>query len=644
MRLPIANPERLAAETLTRVIAPPPPVDYLRWAVNNVVFSRRESDFPGPYNPTLFPYFSEALSALAPDDPCRIVTIMASAQVGKTVVGNIFLGGSMHMDPCDFLVVHPTEETAGRWSKTKLAPMLRGTTALAQLFPQKSRDTADSILFKERRDGLGAILISGANSPASLSGVTMRRQVQDDLAKWEMNVAGDPEAQADSRSRSAEFAKILKISTPLVMPGCRITKSFEAGSQEHPYVACPHCRHRQVLEWENMLAHLDPDHPEKACFYCVGCGVAIEEHHRPRLLASLEWRAHNPAAKRFHRSFWIWSAYSYLQSWERIAREWLRAKGDPAAEQTFLNDTCGKAYRAQGEAVSWEILRDRGANSDYARGEIPRGALVVCLGIDCQGDRVEWQVVAFGREHRRWVIDCGIVPGHISDVVCQERLDALLKQTWRNTAGRQIGLDMSAIDGNAYTEDVWEWARRHPASKLIMVRGVAPDSAPLLARVKRERNRTTGKLLKYSSRFYNFGTSVLKMALYRNTAKSDPLAPGYIGFPRGLEDEFYREFTAERREPFKRHGYTVYRWKKDDNVDNEALDTHLQAEAAAIKFGIRGLPDAIWDKLEAEREAPPEAPQGDIEDLLRVSSQPPAGKLQPVAGVSLADLARLATR
>jgi hypothetical protein len=54
---------------------------------------------------------------------------------------------------------------------------------------------------------MGALLISGANSEASTSMVSIEKQVQDDLAKWE----GD-EGQADSRSASREFAKILKTS------------------------------------------------------------------------------------------------------------------------------------------------------------------------------------------------------------------------------------------------------------------------------------------------------------------------------------------------------------------------------------------------------------------------------------------------
>lgn len=633
----IANAERIVAFAAAQALEPPAPVDYLRWAEDNIVFSRRESQFPGPYSRINFPYFDEILRALSPDDPCRTVTLKCSAQIGKTVMGNIFLGGSMDMDPCDFLFVHPTEENARRWSKLKLRPMLRGTASLDHLFPERSRDGADSVFMKEHRDGLGSILISGANSPASLSQVTMQRQVQDDLAKWEMNAAGDPELQADSRSGSVEFAKILKLGTPLVMPGCRITKSYDAGSQEQPFVPCPHCGHMQVLEWENMLAGLEPENPEGAHFTCIDCGAQIDEHHRPQMLAGLEWRALNAKAARFHRSFYIWGAYSPLKSWARIALEWLKARGDSAGEQVFLNDTAGKAYETRGEAPAWEKLRDRAAGAPYARGIIPTGGLVLALGIDCQADRVEWQLVAFGKEFRRWVVDYGIIPGHITDQICRDRLDALLSQTWQNQAGRRVGIDRAAIDGNAWTEDVFDWARRHPISRVIMVRGRGEDSAPRIARVKKERNDRTGLLLKYARRFFNFGASVLKMALYRDLAKEDPAIKGFVGFPRGLDDEYFRQLTAERRQPLKRHGFTVYRWVKDPAQANEALDTMLQAETAANNFGLRGLPDAIWLRLEQERETPAPPAQGDLEDLLGANAVRPEMLADPTIAPAAPD-------
>lgn len=611
-----ANAERLADEVLAEVWRPPPPVDYLAWAVENVKFSKQESRFHGDYNPTLFPYFSEILRALGPDDPCRQVTLSKSAQLGGTVLANIFTGGSIDMDPGYFMYVHPTEGNAQRWSKMKLAPMLKGTDALAKLFPMRSRDGLDSVLYKERVDGRGAILISGANSPASLSQVTIQRQVQDDLAKWEMNSAGNPETQADSRSRAHDFAKIFKISTPLVEPGCRITSNFEAGSQEHFYVPCPQCEHFQVLEWENMLQNLDEDRPEAAHFTCIECGFPIEEHHRGTFLPRGEWRAHNPKALRNHRSFHIWSAYSHLQSFELLAREWLSAKGDPASEQTFFNDSVGRPYKTLGEAPPWESLRDRGAQSFYRRGVIPTGGLALTLGIDCQADRVEWQLVAWGREARRWIVDAGVIPAHISDDECRAGLDRLVETSWPNVAGNRIVPDLAAIDGNAWTEDVWEWAKGWPSSRVIMVRGVGSETAPLIAKVTKERNRQ-GKLLKYSKRFYNFATSVLKMGLYRQILREDPMERGFVGLPTGLDDEFYKQLTAESRRAKKnKQGFTVYEWVKDATQANEMLDTHLQAEAAALKLGLRALPDAVWDRYEAERETPPAEQQLDLEDGL----------------------------
>jgi phage terminase large subunit GpA-like protein len=613
MSVMLANPERLAREVIGAALKPPPPIDYLAWAERNVVID--EGSFPGPYNRSLFCYFDEILRALSPDDPCRYVTLMGSAQIGKTTLANVFTLGSLTTGRGTFLYAHPTDDNARRWSKMKLAPMMRSTPVVRDQFPERARDGADAVLFKERRDGLARLLITGANSPASLSQITVDFQVQDDLAKWEMNSAGDPEAQADNRSRAIEFAKIFKVSTPLVIPGCRISKDFESGSQEFPYVGCPHCATKQVLEWDNMLSGLDPAKPEDAHFTCIACGCFIEEHHRPQLLATFEWRAKNPAARREHRSFWIWSAYSYLQSWARIAQEWLKNRGDPAAEKTFLNDTVGKAYRAHGEARPWEEIRDRAMESSYVRGNVPAGALLLMIGIDCQGDRVEWQVVGFGRDFRRFVIDYGIVDRHISDPDCQANLGALLAKTWRNIAGRQLGIDLAAIDGNAWTEDVWSFARRHPSSKLIMIRGRGDDSAPRLARVKKERDKN-GKLLRYSRRFYHLGVSVLKMALYRDMAKDDPLSNGFVAFPSGLDDEYFQELTAERRMPVKRNGFTVFRWVKDDRQDNEALDTLIQATGAAIKYGVYGMSDISWARLESERETAPAHRQGDIEDLL----------------------------
>ncbi|MDX0616278.1 terminase, partial [Sinorhizobium medicae] len=490
------NPERLALSVLAEICEPPPAVDYLDWAKRNIVFSERITDHPGPYNEDLVPFFSEILRALSPEDPCNIVSLAKSAQIGGTICANIFTLGSLDMAPGDFLYVHPTEENAARWSKTKLMPLVREMPAVAKLFSQNSRDASNSVLYKERIDGRGAIQAAGANSPAGLSMISPRKQVQDDLAKWQMNEAGDPEVQADSRSKAFFNGKIFKISTPMVSPGCKITSNYQEGTQETYHVPCPHCQELQELRWENMRDHVDPEHPEQAHFVCIHCGCEIHEHHREWMVKpenGAKWVAKYPERGRRHRSFRIWMAYSPFERWENLAREWLtvqaggpenREKGS-GAEQTFWNDWLGLAFEADNKAIDWEVLRDRAEDHGFQRGVIPAEALALVLGMDVQGDRVEWLLVGYGRNRYRAVIDHGVVDhragshladakehsGHISEPEVRTALDRLLQREWLDDAGRKRTADRVAIDGNAYTDDVWNWVRKHPKSRVIMVRG-----------------------------------------------------------------------------------------------------------------------------------------------------------------------------
>ena len=83
------------------------------------------------------------------------------------------------------MFVHPTEDNALRWARMKLAPMMKSTAVVRDLFPQRANGQLASILYKERKDGLSRLLVTGANSPASLSQVTIDAQVQDDVSKFE---------------------------------------------------------------------------------------------------------------------------------------------------------------------------------------------------------------------------------------------------------------------------------------------------------------------------------------------------------------------------------------------------------------------------------------------------------------------------
>jgi hypothetical protein len=74
----------------------------------------------------------------------------------------------------------------------------------------------------------GAILISGANSPASLSQVTMRRQVQDDLSKWEMNSAlAMAKAEAPESRTSTAYARAELVAAQLAEAGIEFARELK---------------------------------------------------------------------------------------------------------------------------------------------------------------------------------------------------------------------------------------------------------------------------------------------------------------------------------------------------------------------------------------------------------------------------------
>jgi len=597
-------------------LIPPPPIDYTLWGSRNVQFGADDSEFDGKYDPDLFPFFREVLACLQPDHPSREVILIKSAQIGGTVVAQIFLGASMDLDPGRFGYVHPSLDNAKKWVRMKWAPFVKRCLPLRNAFASdRSRDTANSIFFKERRDGLGALTISGANSASSLSMYTVKRQVQDDLSKWEENEAGDSETQADSRAMAFSYAKIFKLSTPMIKGTCRISRNYDRSDQRAFKVPCPHCDEPQVLTWENFSKslHEGMDYAS-AHFTCESCGAAIEHHHKREIVARGFWEARNPKSN--IPGFWIWTAYSPLVSWARIAEKYFQVVGDPAAEQPFYNDWLGLPYEQKGEAPPWQSIAERANKIDgYERRTIPPGGILITCGVDVQGDRVEWHVKAFGPNLQRYTIDYGVIEGHISEDAARKGLDRLLKQGYRNAHGRLIGIDMLAIDANYHTEDVLDWAKQHPDNKVIAVRGTKGEFAPPLTPVQWARKKGV-KMKRRQKKFFNVGVSPLKASLFKHLEKDKPEERGFCGYPRGMDDEFFIQLCSERRvlRTNKKTHYAYHEWEKLPGVRNEVLDTEIYAEAAARRLGWTELTEDRWDALRAARECAPSEQQLDLLD------------------------------
>lgn len=620
---------------IAAAMRPPPPPDITRWCAQNIVFDER-SPMPGPFRIELFPFLREIHEVLSPEHPAREVTIRGSAQWGKTVsVIQPTIAAWHEYCPLDSLVVHPTQSAATEWVDNKWLPMRRQAPGLRAIFGEGRGENKDAKFNQETIGRDGSLKVASSGSPADLTGTSRRLVVMDDLSKFEQTSMGDPEALAVSRASGFEDAKIVRVSTPMVAGTCRITRAYHRSDQRQFHVPCPHCGNRAPLTWENFRRNIDPERLHAAHFTCEACGCAIEHADKMRIVAAGNWVAERPHGD--HPGFHLWRAYAPQRDWASIAVDYAQAMGwqsiavsqategaiarqvEAETEQTFYNDVLGLPYEQASAGPDWTMLRDRvefGSTEDVLpRTVLPAKGFIFTAGVDCQDDRTEVHLVAFGRNYQRFAIDYRVIPHHIGDQECWDALDALLKAEWRTARGLKIPLDMMAIDVGTFTDAVWAYAKRHPWTRVILVKGSPSQTGPVLLPMKFER-RSDGQAKRAQKRAFMLNVSQLKADFYAWLAKADPIERGFVHIAEGMGDEYYRQITAEVRVLKRsRSGSVSSVWElAEPSRRNEGLDTMMYAEAAARRKGWTSLTDDQWAGLDAERGRAPADPQPDLFD------------------------------
>lgn len=606
-----------------------------QWADAYRVLMTEASSEAGLWKTSRVPFMREIMDCLSVDSPVQSVTLMKAAQITGTETALNWTGYVMDHAPASMLIVQPTLEARERFVKQRLDPMLTGTPRLTTVFDAMARRSAlNSEAIKKFPGGL--IILSGANSAASLASMPIKYVINDEIDRfpWEVGEEGDPLELIRARQRTFPRRKELNISTPTVKGASRIEGLYLAGDQRRYHVPCPHCHELLVLHWsanpdEPHHGHLkwsiDPKtkEPKHVVYVCGHCGSEIEEHHKPWMLMELGHGGHArwipKVADRRARSYHINGMYAPLGlglRWHEMVARFLGGQGDRTKLKVFVNTDLGEPWEDRSGAVSGKSLADRA--EAYKLREIPPGCLLLTCGIDVQDDRIELQLLGHGRGRATWTVDYHVIPGNPERILdAASRGEGLLAdylvRPLANRFGRELRIEATAIDtGGHHTQAVYNYVRsakqlpndRRPR-RLMAVKGANKPSRPILAgRPQPQDVNWRGRTIKNGVLLWMIGTDTAKSLLLnrlKNDAEVDPAAR-QVRFSVDLTEDFFLGLTAETFDPERN------KWVKLRNRRNEPLDTWVYGTAAAYHPEVRVNAKTArdWDHL-AQLLEPPDA-------------------------------------
>lgn len=586
-----------------RGLEPDPIFTVSDWADRYRVLSGHASAEPGPWRTSRTPYLKEIMDALSVTSPIEEVVFMKGAQVGGTEAGNNWIGYVIDYAPGPFLAVQPTVELAKRNSKQRIDPLIENCSALLlKVKAKRSRESGNTILQKDFPGG--TLVMTGANSAVGLRSLPARFELLDEIDAYPGDVdgEGDPILLAEARTRTfARRRKIFKISTPTIAGRSRIESAYEDSDKRKFLIPCPHCEHFQELRWSQLRWPEGAVHLAK--YICENCEQAIDEHLKTKFLAAGKWVAEKPGARLGKvAGFHLNSLYSPLgwYSWAEAARDFEKAKGTPELLRGFVNTVLGETWKDRGDAPDWKRIYER--RDDYEFNQVPRGGIFLVAGVDVQKDRLEMEIVAYGRDKRSWSIDYRVFLGDTSNELVWSKLEEVVSETWPLWNKILAPLKMVAVDSGFNTQMVYSWVRKFPFTRVVAVKG--SQSLPVMIGKPSAVDVTTrGRTIRRGLKIWPIGVDLIKNELYGFLRQDKPIGAevdptGFCHFPQYGED-YFKQLTAEELVVTIVKGFKRYDWQKT-RERNEALDCRVYARAAAAICGIDRYKESDWLRIEGE--------------------------------------------
>lgn len=572
-------------------LKPPPRLTVSEWADEYRRLSPEASAEPGAWNTSRAEYQRGIMDAMS-DPSIETVVVMTSAQIGKTEILNNIVGFHVSQDPSPILVVQPTLDMAQTWSKDRLAPMLRDTPVLAGLVKDpRSRDSGNTTLHKTFPGG--HITACGANSPSSLASRPIRIVLCDEVDRYPVSAGseGDPVSLAKKRAATFWNRKVVLVSTPTNKGASRIEAAWEESDKRRFYIDCPHCESEQTLTWANV--RWDDGNPDSAHYVCPHCGGVLDDADRIRAIRNGRWVAEGISGR--VAGFQLSALYSPWTPLASGVRDFLEAKKQPATLRVWVNTYLGESWEEQGDAVDDYSISQR--KEEWV--DVPNEVILLTAGVDVQDDRLEVEIVGWGKDEESWSIDYRTIYGDPASPAVWQDLDTALSQVFAREDGKELAVRCACIDsGGHHTSSVYRYVKPREGKRIFAIKGIGGEGKPIVGRPS---HNNIGKV-----RLFSVGVDTAKALLFSRLRITEA-GPGYCHFPSSRSDEYFRQLTAEKVVTKYHKGFARREFVKT-RPRNEALDVRVYSMAALaiLNININAYASRI---SHTQHENPPEPQQ-----------------------------------
>lgn len=569
-----------------QLLRPPENMGVAEWANTNRYLSPESSAEPGKWDTNKTPYLYGMFEAF--DNPVvEEITIMSSAQVGKSEFINNVVGKHIDQDPCPILLVQPTDDAVKKYSKERISTMIRDTPVLAEKIKDSTKKDSGNTVTHKMFPG-GYLAMVGAHNPTGLASRSARLVVLDEIDRFPESAGneGDPVSLAENRTKTFYNRKKVRVSTPTIAGKSKIDALFQESSKAEWCLPCPSCGTYVPLDWENVVGKDKED--AEIGMVCTSCGAIHKENEwKSKKQLNGKWIEEFPNKKK-HKGFHLNEMASPWKSWEQMRDDYLLALKDLLKLINFHNTSLGLPFveNLEDKPKFEELLARR---EDYGA-DLPDGVLILTCAVDVQDNRLELEVLGWGLGEEKWGIEFKILPGMPSEDQVWEDLDRYLRKEFSFADGNKLGIVATCIDtGGHNTQETYDFiSPRQNSRRIYGVKGLGGEYIPILNGFRPTKNKEISLL--------SLGINALKDTTY-GSLRVKEIGHNYCHFPldpeKGYGEEYFKQLTSETKMMKDRKVF----WKK--NGRNEALDIRNYNTAAfkVLNVNLEKLSAIAKEKL-----------------------------------------------